>query len=255
MALANGQVLWRVSTGGGNTEWDFAMRTVSLRDRHPVTVGQGYVGFADWSEFINPPFAGHGTLLAFYTQKPDSGRGQVMRVVGQQASAFFDFDGANFTGASSMAIDEKRIAVGGYGWVEVRDTTGDLIKRIPLKSHELPLGLGLDGPALTLYVRANGKDFVQVLDIVTGAWGAKTSLLPGRHGAAVAGNWVAWADKTGIAVLNSRTRKLSRIPARPSLLSISDRELAWAERTRRGSRIRVLNLSPKEAAAYSEEAS
>jgi hypothetical protein len=248
VSLGSGAAAWAKGYSCSNAECDWTVVEVSAGAHRPRVVESPSPGCNDVGcggpayDDPLPVVAGrHGLLV--YAGGSDSD--QVKQIVGRRAFRLFTVSG-----------DIERLLVGGGAieaisrslvsgeWTNQRTfltTTGQ-----PLAS--LPGVPALSGNVAAVASTTGGTDEITLSDALTGAPLATVTLGPKQPHFSLAGadtHWIVFHRGTSISALNVVSDELVLLAtraAKPLDLSVSGRQVAWAENLNGQGRIRTLEL-------------
>jgi hypothetical protein len=248
VSLGNGAAAWAKGYSCSNEECDWTVVEVSTGAHRPRVVESPGPGCNDvgcgGSAYDDPlpVVAGrHGLLV--YAGGSDSD--QVKQIVGRHAFRLFtvsgDIERLLVGGGAIEAI--SRALVSGE-WTNQRTfltTTGQPLASLP----GVPV---LSGNAAAVASTTGGTDEITLSDALTGTPLATVALGPSQPHFSLAGadtNWIVFHRGTSISALNVVSHELVLLAtraAKPLDLSVSGRQVVWAENINGRGRIRTLDL-------------
>ena len=254
LAVAGGRAIWTTLYGAGNTEFDFAVGTISAADPHPRRVrAMAMIRPELGPDPTPPPVAGRGKLLVYFRHEDGilARRTRALeRVVGSRPGRLFSIDNL-----WAVAVDGGRIATAQPGppgpqaqtRCAIWTTSGRLISDDVVAGGALRIAL--DGQYLGVLAMepATGAKTIVVVDAASGAT-LRTVSAPfaAWNLAASGGRAVYSADGTiyALTLRTGTTQAIATVPGSIAGLGISGSRVTWAENHGGHGRVRTLMLQP-----------
>jgi hypothetical protein len=253
LAVAGGRAIWTTLYGAGNTEFDFAVGTISAADPHPRRVRAMAMIRPELGPDPYPPLvAGRGKLLVYFRHEDGilSQRTQALeRVAAGRPLRLFAI-----RNPVALAVDGGRIATAQpapapdvHTRIAVWTPDGRLVCDSVVAGGALNVALaGRYVVALTMQP-ASGAERIVVLDAGTGATLRSVPTTPwtATYGLSASDGRAVYAvDKTiyTLTLATGATRLVATASGRIAGLSISGPRVTWAENAGGHGRVRTLML-------------
>ena len=252
LAVAEGRVIWTTLYGAGNTEFDFAVGTMSAANPHPRRVRAMAMIRPDLGPDPRPPpVAARGRLLVYFRHEDGilARRTRALdRVVGNRPRRLFSLGNP-----ISLAVDRGRIATiqpgaQAHTRCAVWTPSGRLLSNDVVAGA--PLAVALDGHYFVVLTMEPATGAKTIVLVHAGSGGTlRTLSVPAETNTllSASGGRAVYAVGNTIYVLtlgSGTTQAIARVRGRIAGLRISGLRVSWAENTGGHGRVRTLMLHP-----------
>jgi hypothetical protein len=252
LAVSDGRAIWTTLDGAGNTEFDFAVGTVSAADPHPRRVRAMAIIRPDpGPDPTPPPVAGRGALLVYFRHEDGilARRTRALeRVVGNRPRPLFPIGNP-----ISLAVDRGRIAAVQPGAqahtrCAVWTASGRLISNDVVAGGPLAAALDRHYFAVLTMEPATGAKTIVLVHAGSGETLRTISVPPATNTIlSASGGRAVYAVGNTIYALTlgtGTTQAIATAAGRIAGLTISGLRVTWAENLGGHGRIRTLTLHP-----------
>jgi hypothetical protein len=256
LAVAGGRAIWTTLYGAGNTEFDFAVGTMSADDPHPRTVRKMAAIAPEFGpDPIPPPVAARGRLFVFYRHED----GLLARPTHQleRLAATTPERVVSIDDPVALAVDRNRIAT-----IQISggpDASGQPQTHYAVWAPDggmfsdeeipgAPVAVALDGHYLAVLTK-NAATGAKTITVARAGWGItlRTISVPPNAGAflSASGGRAVYTGGRDVYVARldtGATQRLTTAAGQIVGLSITGLNVYWAENVGAHGRIRIVRV-------------